>query len=74
MYVIGMAPGTPRHSIVANIPYYLIIVGVPKGHMEGIYSVASQNLVCGTLVLMVGYACNVMGVLDWLRKMHDNEG
>ena len=33
----------------------------------------SPNLVCGTLVLMVGDACDVSGVLDGLHKMHDSE-
>ena len=30
MHIIGMAPGTPLHSMVANMPYCLIIVEVPK--------------------------------------------
>ena len=42
--------------------------------MEGIHSVVSRNLVFGTLVLIVGEACDVLGVLDGLRKLHDNEG
>ena len=42
--------------------------------MEGIHSVVSRNLVFGTLVLIVGSACDVVGVLDGLRKLHDNEG
>ena len=74
MHIIGMAPGTPLHSTVANMPYCLIIVEIPKGHMEGIHSVVSRNLVFGTLVLIVGEACDVLGVLDGLRKLHDNEG
>ena len=73
-HIIGMAPGTPLHSTVANMPYCLIFVEVPKGHMEGIHSVVSCNLVSGTLVLIVGEACDVLGVLDGLRKLHDNEG
>ena len=42
--------------------------------MEGIHSVVSRNLVSGTLVLIVGEACDVLGVMDGLRKLHDNEG
>ena len=42
--------------------------------MEGIHSVVSRNLVSGTLVLIFGEACDVLGVLDGLRKLHDNEG
>ena len=74
MHIIGMAPSTPLHSTVANMPYCLIIVEIPKGHMEGIHSVVSCNLVSGTLVLIVGEACDVLGVLDGPRKLHDNEG
>ena len=74
MAVTGMALGTPLHSTVANMPHCLIIVEVPKGRMEGIHSVASQNLVSGTLVLMVGDACNVTGVLDGLQKISDKKG
>ena len=74
MHITGMASGTLLHSTVANMPYCLIIVEVPKGHMEGIHSVVSRNLVSGTLVLIVGEACDVLGVLDGLRKLHDNEG
>ena len=74
MHVTGMASGTLLHSTVTNMPYCLIIVEVPKGHMEGIHSVVSRNLVSGTLVLIVGSACDVLGVLDGLRKLHDNEG
>ena len=54
MHVASMAPGTPLHSTVANMPCCLIIVEAPKGHMEGIHSVVSRNLVFRTLVLMVG--------------------
>ena len=74
MHITGMARGTPLHSTVANMPYCLIIVEVPKGHMEGINSVVSRTLVSGTLVLIVGEACGVLGLLDGLRKLHDNEG
>ena len=74
MHITGMASGTPLHSTVANMPYYLIIVEVPKGHMEGIHSVVSRNLVSGTLVFIVGSACDVVGVLDGLGKVHDNQG
>ena len=74
MHTTGMAPGTPLHSTVANMPYCLIIVEVPKGHMEGIHSVVSRNWVSGTLVLIVGEAFDVLAVLDGLRKLHDNEG
>ena len=74
MHITGMASGTPPHSTVANMPYCLIIVEVPKGHMEGIHSVVSRNLVSGTLILIVGTACDVLGVLDGLRKLHDSEG
>ena len=74
MHITGMAFGTPLHSTVANMPYCLIIVEVSKGRMEGIHSVVSRNLVSGTLVLIVGSACDVVGVLDGLRKLHDNEG
>ena len=74
MHITGMASGTPLHSTVANMPYCLIIVEVPKGHMEGMHSVVSRNLVSGTLVLIVGEACDVLGVLDGLRKLHDNKG
>ena len=74
MHITGMASGMPLHSTVANMPYCLIIVEVPKGHVEGIHSVVSRNLVSGTLVLIVGSACDVVGVLDGLRKLHDNEG
>ena len=74
MHITGMASGTPLHSTVANMPYCLIIVEVPKGHMECIHSVVSRNLVSGTLVLIVGSACDVVGVLDGLRKLHDNGG
>ena len=74
MHITGMASGTPLHSTVANMPYCLVIVEVPKGHMEGIHSVVSRNLVSGTLVLIVGSACDVVGVLHGLRKLHDNEG
>ena len=42
--------------------------------MEGIHSVLSRNLVSGTLVLIVGEACDVLRVLDGLRKLHDNKG
>ena len=42
--------------------------------MEGIQSVVSRNLVCGTPVLIVGSACDVCGLLAGLRKLHDNEG
>ena len=72
MHITGMAAGTPLHSTVANMPYCLIIVEVPKGRMEGIHSVVS--LVSVMLVLIVGEACDVLGVLDGLRKLHDNEG
>ena len=69
MHVTGMAPGTPLHSIVANMPYYLIIVDVPKGHMEGIHSVVSRNLVSGTLVLMVADACDAChGRVGWASE------
>ena len=74
MHINGMASGTPLHCTVANMPYCLISVEVPKGHMEGIHSVVSRNLVSGMLVLIVGSACDVLGVLDGLRKLHDNEG
>ena len=74
MHITGIASGTPVPSTVANMPYCLIIVEVPKGHMEGIHSVVSRNLVSGTLVLIVGAACDVLGVLDGLRKLHNNEG
>ena len=74
MHITGMASGMPLHSTVANMPYCLIIVEVPKGHMEGINSVVSSNLVSGTLVLIVGSACDVFGVPDGLRKLHDNKG
>ena len=74
MHITGMAYGTPPHSTVANMPYCLIIVEVSKGHMEGIHSVVSRNLVSGTLLLIVGSTCDVMGLLDGLRKWHDNEG
>ena len=74
MHIIGMASGTPLHSTMANLPYCLIIVEVPKGHVEGIHSAVTRNLVSGTLVLIVGEACDVLGVLDGLRKLHDNEG
>ena len=74
MHITGMASGTPLHSTVANMPYCLIIVEVPKEHMEGIHCVVSRNLVYGTPVLIVGSACDVLGVLDGLRKLHDNEG
>ena len=74
MHITGMASGTPLHSSVANMPYCPIIVEVPKGHMEGIHSAVSRNLVSGTLVLIVSSACDVLGVLDGLRKLHDNEG
>ena len=74
MHITGMASGTPLHSTVANMPYCLIIVEVAKGHMEGIHSVVSGNLVFGTLVLIVGSACDVLGVLHGLRKLHDNKG
>ena len=73
-HITGMASGTPLHSTVANMPYCLIIVEIPKGHMEGIHSVVSHNLVSGTLVLIVGSACDVVGVLDGLGNLHDNEG
>ena len=73
MHITRMAFGTPLHSTVANVPYCVIIVEVPKGHMEGIHSVVSRNLVFGTIVLIVGSACDVLGVLDG-RKLHDNEG
>ena len=43
MHVTGMAPGTPLHSTVANMPCCLIIVEVPRGLMEGIHSVVSRN-------------------------------
>ena len=74
MHITGMASGTPLHSTVASMPYCLIIVEVPNGHMEGIHSVVSCNLVSGTLVLIVGTTCDFLGVLDGLRKLHDNEG
>ena len=74
MHITGMAPGTPLHSTVVNMPYCLIIVEVSKGHMEGIHCVVGRNLVSGTPVLIVGEACDVLGVLDGLRKLHDNEG
>ena len=41
MHITGMASGTPLHSTVANMLYCLIIVEVPKGHVEGIHSVVS---------------------------------
>ena len=41
--------------------------------MEGIHSVVSRNLVSGTLVLIVGEACDVLGVLDGLRKFYDKK-
>ena len=31
-------------------------------------------MVSGTLVLLVGDACDVTGIVDGLRKLHDNEG
>ena len=74
MHITGMASGTPLNSTVANMPYCMIIVEVPKGHIEGIHSNVSRNLVSGTLVLIVGSACDVVGVVDGLRKLHDNEG
>ena len=74
MHITRMASVTPLHSTVANMPYCLIIVEVPKGHMEGIHSVVSRILVSRTLVLIVGSACDVLGVLNGLRKLHDNEG
>ena len=74
MHITRMACGTPLHSTVAHMPYCLIIVEVPKGHMQGIHSVVNRNLVSGTLVLIVASACDVVGVLDGLRKLHDNEG
>ena len=43
MHVTGMALGTPLHSTVADMPYCLIIVEVPRGLMEGIHSVVSRN-------------------------------
>ena len=39
-----------------------------------IHSVVSRHLVSGTLVLIVSSACDVLGVLDDLRKLQDNEG
>ena len=45
MHITGMASGTLLHSAVANMPYCPIIVEVPKGHMEGIHSVVSRNVV-----------------------------
>ena len=74
MHVTGMVPGNPLHSIVANMPYCLIIVERPRGLIEGIHSIVSRNLVFGTLVLVVGDACDVRGVLDVLRTMCDIEG
>ena len=74
MHIIGMVSGTPLHSTVANMPYCLIIVKALKGHMEGIPSVVRRNLVSRTLVLIVGEACDVLGVLDGFRKLHENEG
>ena len=74
LYNTGMAFGTPLHSTVANMPYCMIIVEVPKGHTEGIHSVVSRNLVSRTLVLIVGSPCDVVGVLYGLRKLQDNEG
>ena len=74
MHITRMASSTPLHSTVANMPYCLIIVEVPKGHMEGINSVVSRNLVSGTLVLIVGESTDVLGVVDVLRKLHGNEG
>ena len=43
MHVTRKAPSTPLHSTVANMPYCLIIVEVPKGLMEGIHSDVSWN-------------------------------
>ena len=74
MHITWMASGTLLHSTVANMPYCPIIVELPKGYMEGIHSVVNRNLVSWTLVLIVGSACDVLGVLDGLRKLHDNEG
>ena len=74
MQITGMAPGTPLHPMVANMPYCVIIVEVPKAHMEGIHAVVSRNLVSGTLVPIVGEACDVLGRLDGLGKFHNNEG
>ena len=74
MQITGMAPGTPLHPTVANMPYCVIIVEVPKAHMEGIHSVVSRNMVSRTLVPIVGKARDVLGVLDGLRKLHDNNG
>ena len=74
MPITGLACATPLHFTVANMPYCRIIVEVPKGHMEGIHSVVNRNLVSGTLVLIVGEACDVPGVVDGLRKLHGNEG
>ena len=74
MHVTGIAPDTPLHSTGANGLCCLIIVEVPKGHMEGIHSVVSQNLVFGTLVLIVGDACDVTAVLHGLPKVHNNQG
>ena len=74
MHVTRMALGTALHSTVANMLYCLTIAKVPRGLMEGIHPAVSRKLVCGSLVLLVGDACNVTGVLDVLRKVDDNEG
>ena len=74
MHVTGIAPSTPLHTTVANMPYCLIIFEVPSGLMEGIHYVVGRNWVSGTLVLLVGDACDVAGAVDGLWKLHDNEG
>ena len=74
MHVTRIALGTPLHSTVANMPCCLIILEVMRGLMEGIHYVVSRNLVSRTLVLLIGDGCDVKGVLDGLRKMHDSAG
>ena len=74
MHVISVAVGTLPHSAVANMPYGLIIVEVPKGLMEGVHSIMSRNLTSGTLLLLIGDAYTVKCVWDGLPKMHDNKG
>ena len=70
MHVTQNTLGTVLHLVVANMPFYSIIVEVPKGHVEGSNFDVSGNMVCDTFLLDGGNRSDVTGVVDGLRNMH----